>query len=173
MGYNLTSMVRFAAVAPAAIPQRKEVIQMSKVRIPYIDYTSEKSTASFYVDSAIGDAAITAIVTAVDGVTVGGRQDAVLVVESTKDAGTAGPAASPLAQRENKWLVRGVDSVNGRNVQIEIPCADLTLLTGGQDFLDLGGTEAAALVAALEANVESQDGNAITVSTIQFVGRNL
>jgi hypothetical protein len=138
-----------------------------------MDYTSERSTASFYVADAIGDAAITAIVGAVDGVTVGGRQDAELVVESTKDAGTPGPAASPLAQRENKWLVRATDDVNGRNVQIEIPCADLTLLSGGQDFLALGDTEAAALVTALEANVLSQDGNAISVTSIQFVGRNL
>lgn len=146
---------------------------MSKVRLPFIDYTSERSTASLYVADAIGDAAITAIVGAVDGVVVGGRQDAVLVVETTKDAGTAGPAASSYAQRENKWLVRAVDTVNARNVQIEIPCADLSLLTGGQDFLDLGGTAAAALVAAIEANVLSQDGNAVSVSSIQFVGRNL
>lgn len=146
---------------------------MSKVRLPFVDYTSERSTASMYVADAIGDAAITAIVGAVDGMVVGGRQDAVLVVESAKDAGTAGPAASPLAQRENKWLVRATDDVNARNVQIEIPCADLTLLSGGQDFLDLSGTEAAALVTAIEANVLSQDGNAISVASIQFVGRNL
>jgi len=146
---------------------------MTKLRIPFKDYTSENSTASVYVADAITDGNITTVVAAVDGVCVGGRQDAVLVVESTKDAGTPGPAASPLAQRENKWLVRAVDDVNGRNVQIEIPCADLSLLTGGTDFLALGGTEAAALVAALEAQGLSQDGNAISISTIQFVGRNL
>lgn len=129
--------------------------------------------ASVYVATAIGDAAITAIVSAVDGVTLGNRQDAVFVEETTKDAGTAGPSSNPLAQREIKWLVRAVDDVNGKNVQIEIPTADLSLLTGGNDFLDLGGTEAAALVTALEANVLSVDGNAISVSSIQFVGRNI
>lgn len=145
---------------------------MSKLRCPFIDYGGEKSTAAFYVDSAITDGSITALVSAVDGVTLGNRQTAVFVQEVDKDAGTAGPAASPLAQREVKWLVRATDSVNGKSVQMEIPTADLSLLSGGSDFLDLGGTEAAALVAAIEASVESIDGNAITVSSIQFVGRN-
>lgn len=145
---------------------------MSKVVMPFIDYGGENSTAKLYVDSAILDASITAIVGAVDGVTVGGRQDAKLVQEVTKDAGTPGPAVSPLAQREVKWLVRGTDSVNGKSVQIELPCADLSLLTGGSDFLALGGTEAAALVTAIETYGLSIDGNAITVSSIEFVGRN-
>lgn len=145
---------------------------MSKVRMPFTDYGGEKSAATVYVSDAIGDAAITAIVGGIDGVTLGNRQDAIFVQEVTKDAGTAGPSSNPLAQREIKWLVRAVDNVNGKNVQLEIPTADLSLLSGGSDFLDLGGTEAAALVTALEANVLSVDGNAISVSSIQFVGRN-
>lgn len=146
---------------------------MSKVRFPFLDYTNEKSTASVYVADAIGDAAITALVGGVDGLTVDGRQVAQLVVETDKDAGISGKATDPLAQRENKWLVRATDNVNARNVQIEIPCADLTLLTGGLDHLDLAGTEAAAFVTAIEGDALSQDGNAITVASIQFVGRNL
>lgn len=145
---------------------------MSKVRCPFTDYGGEKSTATFKVDSAISDANITVVVSAVDGVTLGNRQDAVFVQEVTKDVGTAGPSSNALAQREIKWLVRATDDVNGKNVQIEIPTADLSLLTGGSDFLDLGGTEALALVAALEAHAQSIDGNAISVNSIQFVGRN-
>lgn len=145
---------------------------MSKVRMPFIDYGGERSAATVHVDSAITDGNITVVVSAVDGVTLGNRQTAVFVQEVNKDAGTAGPAASPLAQREVKWLVRATDSVNSKNVQIEIPCADLSLLSGGTDFLDLGGAEAAALVTALETHVLSIDGNPITVNSIQFVGRN-
>lgn len=146
---------------------------MTRVKTPFIDYSGEKSTATFNVADAIGDAAITAIVAAVDGLTLGNRQDAILAVETVKDAGTAGPATSPLAQREIKWLVRATDDVNARNVQFEIPTADLSLLAGGNDFLGLAETEAAALVVALEANVLSVDDNAITVVSIQFVGRNI
>lgn len=145
---------------------------MSKVKCPFLDYSGEKSTATFWVADAISDANITALVGAVDGVTLGNRQDAVLALEVDKDAGTAGPSSNPLAQREVKWLVRATDDVNGKSVQMEIPTADLSLLSGGNDYLDLGGTEAAALVAAIEAHVLSIDGNAISVSSIEFVGRN-
>lgn len=146
---------------------------MSKVRMPFTDQSGEKSTASVHVDTAILDAAITAIVSAVDGLTLGNRQDAVFVEETTKDAGTAGPSANPYAQREIKYLVRATDDVNGKSVQIELPTADLSLLGGGSDFLDLSGTEAAALVTAFEANVKSIDGNAISITSIGFVGRNI
>lgn len=146
---------------------------MTRIKAPFIDNSGEKSTATFNVADAIGDAAITAVIAALDGVTLGNRQDAILANETVKDAGTPGPAASPLAQREIKWLVRATDDVNGRNVQIELPTADLTLLVGGNDFLVLTDTEAAALVTALEANVLSVDDNAISVVSIQFVGRNI
>lgn len=146
---------------------------MAKLRMPFVDFTNEKSNAKVYVDAAITDLNITAIVGAIDGLVVDGRQQAVLQVETDKDAGISGPATSALAQRENKWLVRATDDVNGKYVQFEIPCADLTLLSGGTDVLDLSGTEAAAFVTAAEANILSQDGNAISIESIQFVGRNL
>lgn len=146
---------------------------MSKVRSPFWDYSGEKSTANFNVMTGITDIQISELVSALDGVTLGNRQTAVLVEEVDKDAGTPGPSSNPLAQREIKWLVRATDNINAKNVQIELPTADLSLLSGGNDFLDLGGTEAAALVTALEAYVASVDGNAISVNSIQFVGRNI
>lgn len=146
---------------------------MSKIKMPFVDYTNEKSTASVYVSGAIADLNITAVVDAIDDLVVDGRQAASLVVETEKDAGIVGPATNPLAQRENKWLVRAIDDVNAKRVSFEIPCADLSLLSSGTDMLDLTGTEAAAFVTAAEANVLSADGNAISIESIQFVGRNL
>lgn len=146
---------------------------MSKLKMPFIDYTNEASTASLYVAGAIADLNITAVVDAVDGLTVDGRQEASLVVETAKDSGITGPATNALAQRENKYLVRATDDVNSKMVKFELPCADLSLLTSGTDMLDLTGTEAAAFVTAAEANILSADGNAISIVSIQFVGRNL
>lgn len=146
---------------------------MTKLRMPFIDYTNEKSTASVNVATAILDAAITAVVAAVDGLVVDGRQLAKLVTETDKDSGIVGPATAAAAQRENKWLVRATDDVNGKMVSFEIPCADVSLLTAGTDMLALAGTEAAAFVTAAEANILSVDGNAISIVSIQFVGRNL
>lgn len=77
------------------------------------------------------------------------------------------PADSPLAQRENKWLVSFTDNVNGNPGSFTIPCADLTLL--GADGENMAaGTERTALVDATEAYVRSVTGNAVTVSSIKF-----
>jgi len=79
---------------------------------------------------------------------------------------------NPLAQRENKWLVRYRDADN-TPFSVEIPTADLSLLTLGSEFADLTTTEMAAFVAAFEAVVKSPDDPtlAVTVNSVQFVGR--
>lgn len=79
---------------------------------------------------------------------------------------------NPLAQRENKWLVRYHDSASTK-FTVEIPTADLSLLDTGTEFLDLTGTEAAAFKTAFEAYAKSPDDPTLTVTldSIQFVGR--
>lgn len=77
------------------------------------------------------------------------------------------PADSPLAQRENKWLVSFTDNVTGNPGGFTIPCADLTKLgTDGENMA--AGVERTALIAAAEAYVKSVTGNAVTVSSIKF-----
>jgi len=80
---------------------------------------------------------------------------------------------NPLAQRENKWLVRYHDSGNTR-FTLEIPTADLSLLDTGTEFLNLADAgPIAAFVTAFEAVVKSPDDPALTttIDSIQFVGR--
>jgi len=146
---------------------------MSKVAIPFVDYSDEGSTVRVWVDAAIGDAAISALFNAVVGVTIGNAQKSVLEISTDKDAGTLGPSSNPFAQRETKWLVRATDTVTGKRVTFTIPCADLAQLTAGTDFMDTGtGTPGETLVTSIEANVKSEFGNAITVNSIEHVGRN-
>lgn len=80
--------------------------------------------------------------------------------------------ADAYAERESKWLVTMVDSVNGDINQFEIGGA---LKTGisipGSDLMDLTSTEGAALVDALEAGARSRAGNAVTVRQVKYVGR--
>jgi len=79
----------------------------------------------------------------------------------------------PTAQRENKWLVRYHDT-SGVKFSVEIPTADLSLLTEGTEFLKLAdGGVIAAFVSAFEAVVRSPDDptHTVTVDSIQFVGR--
>lgn len=145
---------------------------MGKIRVPFKDYGNEVSTSNFTVDNAISDANITVVVNAVDGITVDGRQTAVLVQETEKDAGISGKATSPLAQREIKWLARYVDDTTNTLYQLEIPCADLSLLSGDTDFLSLGSGAGLAFKTAFDAQQLSPVGNSCTLQSVQFVGRN-
>lgn len=96
--------------------------------------------------------------------------------EATYDRTVLGnePAASNLAQRENKWLMRYHDATTFQKFQVSVGTADLTLLAGNSEFLDLTADEGLALKTAFEAVIVSPADSAHTVvlDTVQFVGRN-
>lgn len=142
------------------------------VVLPVRDRSDENSSVTVYAKAAISDAEITAIFNAIVGVTIGNVEKSVLKISTDKDAGVVGVPGNAFAQREIKWLVRYTDSVTGKKYRFEIPTADLDLTTAGTDFMDLSSTEGAALVSALEAGIVSQDGNAVNIDTVEFVGRN-
>ena len=91
------------------------------------------------------------------------------------------------AQRERKWLVSLRDTTQfydvantinnpgfGELFQIEIPTADLSLIDGNTDELDLTVTAVATFITALEAIANSPTGgNECEVVAIRHVGRNL
>lgn len=101
--------------------------------------------------------------------------------ESTADV------TSQQAQRETKWLVTYRDvtqfldvanTINnagyGNLSSVEIPTADLALLSGNSDTLDLTLGAVAAFVTAFEAIQNSPTGgDEIEVVSIRHVGRNL
>lgn len=83
--------------------------------------------------------------------------------------------ASNLAQRESGMRVFLVDDVTGKKSSFTLPSPDLANLTidAGADKVTLAdGSIMAALVTAIEANVESVAGNAVTVTRAVVVGRN-
>jgi len=112
---------------------------------------------------------ISALYTAALDLTLGSQAATSELAVSTQ---AAVENTNPLAQRENKWLVRYHDA-DSTKFTVEIPTADLSLLDTGTEFLDLTGTEAAAFVTAFEAYAKSPDDPtlATTVDSIQFVGR--
>lgn len=85
-----------------------------------------------------------------------------------------GPAASNLAQRENKWLIRYHDATNFEKFRASVGTADLSLLPNNEEFLDITATEGLALKTAFEAVVvsPSDSSHLVVVDSIQFVGRN-
>jgi len=85
-----------------------------------------------------------------------------------------GPAASNLAQRENKWLFRYHDATNYQKYQVSYGTADLSLLPDHEEFLDLTADPGLAVKTAFEAVVVSPGDSAhsVILDTVQFVGRN-
>jgi len=99
---------------------------------------------------------------------LGGQAASIVVAQEVTGAVNI---TDPEAQRENKWLVRYHDT-SGKKWSLEIPTAKLSLLDTGTEFLDMAGTEAAAFKTAFEAGAVSPgDASAVTVDSIQFVGR--
>lgn len=113
----------------------------------------------------------TALRTATLDMILGAEASSRLLASSTK---SAVDITNPLAQRENKWLVRYHDDSDGAPFRVEIPTAKLSLLDTGTEFLNLAdGGVIAAFVAAFEAYAVSPDDptHTVTVDSIQFVGR--
>jgi hypothetical protein len=79
------------------------------------------------------------------------------------------------AQRENKFVVRYHDATTFQKFRVELPCADLSLLPLGSDFLVITAGLPATYVTAFEAVAKSPSDptHAVVVDSIQFVGRNL
>jgi len=103
-------------------------------------------------------------------ITLGSESATKILATSTQSAVVN---TNPLAQRENKWLVRYHDTA-GTRFTVEIPTADLSLLDTGTEFLNLAdGGPIAAFVTAFEAYAKSPDDPTLTVTvdSIQFVGR--
>lgn len=87
---------------------------------------------------------------------------------------TGTPPSSDAAQRENKWLVKMVEADTYRNLRMEIPCADTSLLdVNSKGQMDKSGAEYIALKAAIEDLYLSDRDKAVVVGDVIFVGRNL
>ncbi len=114
---------------------------------------------------------VSTLETATLDITLGSQASDRVLARSTQSAVVN---TNPLAQRENKWLVRYHDTA-GSKFTIELPTADLSLLDTGTEFLNLtDGGPIAAYVAAFQAVVVSPDDPTlvpVVVDSIQFVGR--
>jgi len=154
------------------------------------DYNKEKSTVAVNVGpitalnfTAVRDA-LDDYKAALDNIIIGEIRKTTI---SEQFAESAAAITNQSAQRERKWLVsyrdvtqffdvaNTINNVGFGNVyQVEVPCADLSLLTGNSDILPLTQTQAAAFVTAFEAIQNSPTGgNEVEVIEIRHVGRNL
>jgi hypothetical protein len=148
-----------------------------KYVLSYRDYSNEVSRLNVTIPTlnagniAAQDTLLDNLLAAIDAVVIGTKEKEDRVYEVIHGTGIA--PASKDAQVERKWLVSARDDVTGFPVTFSIPTADSQFVSNNTDKMDLAGTEGAALVAAIEAVVLSKAGNAITVTEVRMVGRNL
>lgn len=152
---------------------------MARCVLSFRDYSREISTVSMSWPEpaaggadydAITDTAVTAVKAAIADVTLGQLSSEGVVVQESKEVADAGSA---LAQREIGLRVFYSDTTTEKKYHWTFPCADLaTLAQLGTDRVDPAGTEAAALITALETYALTPDGNAVNVSDLFIVGRN-
>jgi len=138
--------------------------ESASFRFPVITLTAANLVAqqALHADLAV----------AINGVSLGVVRHTTTLLEET--IGSGNPAASTLAQRENKYLLRMKDVVSGQKFRVSIPVADLSILPNNSEFLDLTAGAGLALKDAVEAVVRSPyDGShAVSLDSAQFVGRN-
>lgn len=134
----------------------------SSMTVPMVDLTAANFDAQV--------AALASLRTALEGITVDLQTGHFVGNDYVVVSGSAARAASPLAQRENKWLVRYHDSSD--SYTLTIPCADLNELDpNNRGFMDLTSVNGLAFKSAFEA-VVNKGGGAVTLDSVQFVGRN-
>lgn len=152
-----------------------------KLNIKYNDYDPEPSfvnlrtaelTAANFDAQVLLAAAVYDGIAGVNGICLGKRITSTLG-NDYEILGSKVQADSPLAQRENKWKVNWESAGGTKSGYFTLPCADLTYLDpNNRGYADMDNADVAAFVSAVEAMVVDEDGSAITVVDIKFVGRN-
>lgn len=126
-------------------------------------------TAANYVAKA---ALVQALVDAVDALTLGNVHKNTTTFFETLVS--VSPAATQLAQRENKMLLRYFDGAVNQKFRVSIGTFDLSQLPLHSEFLDLTAGTGLALKNAFDAIVVNPDvaADPATLQSVQFVGRN-
>jgi len=134
-------------------------------RVPITTVTAANYTA---VQTALND-----LQGALNAITIGDLQRTV-TESSIFNTANPIPSTNPLAQRENKYLLRYHDSINGQKFRVSIPTADLSVHMTNSEFIDLASGAGANLKTFFEAVVVSPNdaSHPVVLDSAQFVGRN-
>lgn len=140
-------------------------VESSSTSLPIITLTPANVAAN---ETLVGN-----LRTALQGLILGQQAQATIIYNRTEVS--ADPAASALAQRENKWLCRYHDATTNQNFQASFGTADLTKKVTNKEYVDLSAGAGLAFKTAFEAIVVSpaDASHSVVLDSVTFVGRNL
>lgn len=157
----------------------------TRASFSFEDFDRERSVTLIWVQdvSAVNYGSVTQDIDelkdALATITIGAIRSANMMKEFPE---SGAPVTNPQAQREAKWLItyrdttQFLDALNTipnpgylKLFAIEVPCADLTLLTGNEDTLRLNAGVGATFKANFEANARSPYNHSASNPTIELV----
>ena len=148
----------------------------SKVSFTIRDHSDELSSVAFPIAAVdettwvLTNTRIAALQAAVAAATTGNI--AFRTLTAFREAVDDNRPANPYAQREIGLRLYYSDDVTGKKYHLTIPAPDLIVMSqGGTDLIDLTGSLADPIVAAMQALMVSEDGNPVTVYKGLIVGR--
>lgn len=144
----------------------------AKVRFSTFDRLGKPSSMTLGAADAVTDAAIQALVDALDAVLLGSAVRGAKTTSAIIDTGSAVPPVDVNADRDRKWLLRIQDSTTAVIYTHEIGTNDSTQLpSASTDFLNLAAGTGLALKTAVDAMYRSPDGNTGVLLSVQQVSR--
>lgn len=148
----------------------------SKVAFSIRDHSDELSTVAFPIPAVdetnwvVTNTRIAALQAAVAAATTGNI--AFRTLTAYRELVDDSRPANPYAQREIGLRLFYSDDVTGKKYHVTIPAPDLLVMSqGGTDLIDLTGSLADPIVAAMQALMVSEDGNSVTVYKGLIIGR--
>ncbi len=152
-------------------------VNQGVVRMSQIDFDGQKRQFSFptVVVTAVNFAAQLvlhdALVAAIDDVTLGNTDFEEFVADRESIRPVILPAAAS-AQVNIQWVVTYVDAVTGTIANVRVPCADIldtTLFAPSSNLWDPADAKWVTFIAAFEAYVLSEEGNAVVVQQVAYL----
>lgn len=110
------------------------------------------------------------LIASINALSIGNFGQQVIKTEELVAAGTAEHPATPLAQKEIRYRVKFQDTETLKFYSYTVPCADLTLLPAGSEYIDLTAGVGLALKTDFELYGRSELGNTVVLIEIHFIG---